>query len=225
MQVAKDPIGTKGARITSHLSIAGRHLVLTPWEKRVGVSRRIDSDKERRRLRESVSKYRPKDLGFIIRTAGQGTRDEDLEADIRYLTQTWDEIQIKKDEVRAPAVHCTGSSSLSLRVIRDFANSRTKRIVVDDTKTYEKMRDFLSRFVADPKPTLEHYQAVEPIFDHFGIESQIDDNLGRKVVAQVGRLPDHRPERGPDGHRRQYRPLRRQARTSRRRSSRRISRP
>jgi len=185
VQVAKDPIGTKGARITSHLSIAGRHLVLTPWEKRVGVSRRIDSDKERRRLRESVSKYRPKDLGFIIRTAGQGTRDEDLEADIRYLTQTWDDIQIKKDEVRAPA-ELYKELSLSLRVIRDFANSRTKRIVVDDTETYEKMRDFLSRFVADPKPALEHYEAIEPIFDHFGIESQIDANLGRKAALKSG---------------------------------------
>lgn len=185
VQVAKDPIGTKGARITSHISIAGRHLVLTPWAKRVGVSRRIDSERERRRLRESVTKYRPKDLGFIIRTAGQGTRDEDLEADIRYLTETWDNIQVKRDEVRAPA-ELHRELTLPLRMIRDFANSKTKRIVVDDRETFEKMNDFLTRFVADPKPELTHYDELEPIFDHFGIEAQIDQNLGRRAWLKSG---------------------------------------
>jgi len=134
VQVAKDPIGSKGARITSHVSIAGRHLVLTPWAPRVGVSRRIDRDRERRRLREIVNRIRPKDLGFIIRTAGEGTREADLEADVRYLTSVWDEIQIRKEEVRAPnALHT--ELSLPLRVIRDFADARTKRIVVDDDRS------------------------------------------------------------------------------------------
>ena len=101
VQVAKEPIGTKGARITSHVSIAGRHLVLTPWAQRVGVSRRIDSDRERRRLRDIVSRVRPPDLGFIIRTAGEGARDADLEADVKYLTTVWEEIQMRKDRRRA----------------------------------------------------------------------------------------------------------------------------
>ncbi len=93
VQVAKEPIGTKGARITSHISIAGRHLVLTPWSPRVGISRRIDSDRERRRLREILERIRPPDLGFIIRSAGAGLRDADREADVRYLTSFWDEFQ------------------------------------------------------------------------------------------------------------------------------------
>ena len=100
VQIAKEPIGSKGARITSHVSIAGRHLVLTPWAQRVGVSRRIESDRERRRLREIVNRIRPQDLGFIIRTAGEGTREADLEADVRYLTAVWDDVQIRKDQVR-----------------------------------------------------------------------------------------------------------------------------
>ncbi len=104
VQIAKEPIGTKGARITSHVSIAGRHLVLTPWARRVGVSRKIDSDKERRRLREIVNRVKPADLGFIIRTAGEAVREADLDADVRYLTTVWDDIQIRKDAVRAPAV-------------------------------------------------------------------------------------------------------------------------
>ncbi len=185
VQVAKDPIGTKGARITSHISIAGRHLVLTPWSQRVGVSRRIDSDRERRRLRDAVSRCRPKDLGFIIRTAGQGTSNADLESDVRYLTQVWDDVQIRKGQVRAPAPLYT-ELSLALRVIRDFANAQTKRIVVDDPESFKAMQDFLSRFVADPKPVLERYDGDAPIFDHFGIELQIDSNLGRKVWLKSG---------------------------------------
>ena len=94
VQIAKEPIGTKGARITSNISIPGRHLVLTPWSKRVGVSRRIDSDKERRRLREIIERLRPRELGFIIRTAGDGVREADLEADIRYLSEVWQMVSI-----------------------------------------------------------------------------------------------------------------------------------
>jgi ribonuclease G len=185
VQIAKEPIGSKGARITSHVSIAGRHLVLTPWAQRVGVSRRIDSDRERRRLREIVNRIRPQDLGFIIRTAGEGTREADLEADVRYLTEVWDDVQIHKDQVRAPEA-LYREPSLPLRVIRDFANSETKRIVVDSQQAYDEMKSFVDRFVADPKPRIKLYEGTEPIFDHYGTESQIDANLGRKVWLKSG---------------------------------------
>jgi ribonuclease G len=185
VEIAKEPIGSKGARITSHVSIAGRHLVLTPWAQRVGVSRKIDSDRERRRLREIVNRVKPADLGFIIRTAGEGTRDADLEADVKYLTTVWDDIQIKKDRVRAPAV-LYEEPSLPLRVIRDFANSETRRIVVDAPEAYAQMKSFIDEFVADPKPRLEHYQGDVPLFDQFGLEAQIDANLGRKVWLKSG---------------------------------------
>jgi ribonuclease G len=185
VQIAKEPIGTKGARITSHVSIAGRHLVLTPWAQKVGVSRKIDSDRERRRLREIVNRVKPADLGFIIRTAGEGTRDADLEADVKYLTTVWDDIQIKKDRVRAPAV-LYEEPALPLRVIRDFANAETKRIVVDSPAAYAEMKAFLDQFVADPKPRLEHYQGDVPLFDEFDCEAVIDANLGRKVWLKSG---------------------------------------
>ncbi len=185
VQIAKEPIGTKGARITSHVSIAGRHLVLTPWAQKVGVSRKIDSDRERRRLREIVNRVKPADLGFIIRTAGEGTRDADLEADVKYLTTVWDDIQIKKDRVRAPAV-LYEEPALPLRVIRDFANAETKRIVVDSPTAYEELKTFLDQFVADPKPRLEHYQGAAPLFDEFDCEAVIDANLGRKVWLKSG---------------------------------------
>ena len=155
VQVAKDPIGTKGARITSHVSIAGRHLVLTPWSPRVGISRRIDSERERRRLREILTRLRPPELGFIIRTAGEGVREADIEADVRYLISVWEEIQQRKESLRAPA-QLYAEPSLPVRVIRDMAHGRMRRIVIDDAETHEKMAGFLDRFVADPKPRLEH---------------------------------------------------------------------
>jgi ribonuclease G len=185
VQVAKEPIGTKGARITSHVSIAGRHLVLTPWGNRVGVSRRIDSDRERRRLREAVERVRPRELGFIIRTAGEGAREADLEADVRYLTSVWEEIQAKQQTARAPDV-LHSELSLPLRVIRDFANTETKRIVIDSPAVHARMQDFVSRFMAEPRPRIELYQGAAPIFDHFGVEVQIDSNLGRKVWLKSG---------------------------------------
>jgi len=185
VQVAKEPIGTKGARITSHVSIAGRHLVLTPWSKRVGVSRRIGSDRERRRLRDIVNRARPKDLGFIIRTAGEGTRDADLEADVAYLTAVWKEICDAQTGARAPAI-LYEELSLPLRSIRDFASGKTRRIVVDDPATHEKMQRFLSRFVAEPTPKLELYQGDLPLFDREGLEAQIDENLGKKVWLKSG---------------------------------------
>jgi ribonuclease G len=184
VQVAKEPIGTKGARITSHVSIAGRHLVLTPSGRRVGVSRRIGSDKERRRLRDTVERMRPKDLGFIIRTAGDGVREPDLEADVKYLAETWEEIQSGKAQARAPHI-LYHEPDLPMRVIRDAAGSGTNRIVIDDPGVYAQLKTFVDRFMVDP-PTIEHYEGDLPIFDHFELEEQIDRNLGRKVWLKSG---------------------------------------
>ncbi len=184
VQVAKEPIGTKGARITSHVSIAGRHLVLTPSGRRVGVSRRIGSDKERRRLRDTVERMRPKDLGFIIRTASGGVKESDLEADVKYLSETWEEIQSGKAQARAPHI-LYHEPDLPMRVIRDAVGDETKRIVIDDPDVYAEMKKFVDRFMVDP-PTIEHYEGDLPIFDHFQLEEQIDRNLGRKVWLKSG---------------------------------------
>ncbi|NRA07571.1 MAG: Rne/Rng family ribonuclease [Myxococcales bacterium] len=185
VQIAKEPIGSKGARVTSQISIAGRHLVLTPGSKRVGVSRRIESERERRRLRGLVNELRTEELGFIIRTAGGGTREADLEADIKYLTAAWDGLRQRMQESRSPAI-LHSELPLPLRAIRDFANPQTVRIVVDDAETFAAMADFVSRFIADPKPPIERYEGSAPIFDHFELESTIDTNLGKKVWLKSG---------------------------------------
>jgi len=185
VQIAKEPIGTKGARITSSISIPGRHLVLTPWSRRVGVSRRIGSDKERRRLREIVERLRPQNLGFIIRTAGDGVREADLEADIRYLATVWAAIQHRHAKNAAPAV-LYSEHDLPLRIVRDLAGHETKRIIADDKQVYESIQGFVDRFVADPKPSVEHYEEDRPIFERFDLESQIHANLERKVWLKSG---------------------------------------
>ncbi|MCL4685061.1 Rne/Rng family ribonuclease [Myxococcota bacterium] len=185
VQVAKEPIGTKGARITSHVAIAGRHLVLTPSGSRVGVSRRIESDRERRRLRDIVEQARPRDVGFIIRTAGEGAREADLQADLKYLVSVWEQIQSQRESAQAPAV-LYAEPPLPLRVVRDVASSDTRRIVVDNETVYEELRSFVARFCAEPRPRVELYKGTRPIFDHFGIEAAIDANLGRKVWLKSG---------------------------------------
>jgi ribonuclease G len=185
VQIAKEPIGSKGARITSSLSIPGRHLVLTPWSRRVGVSRRIASDRERRRLREIVERLRPKNLGFIIRTAGDGVREADLQADIRYLATVWAAIQKRHAEQQAPAI-LYSEHDLPLRIVRDIASHETKRIVTDDKQVFDSIENFVERFVADPKPKVEHHQDWHPIFERFDLEGQIDANLERKVWLKSG---------------------------------------
>jgi ribonuclease G len=185
VQIAKEPIGSKGARITSSLSIPGRHLVLTPWSRRVGVSRRIGSDKERRRLREVVERLRPQNLGFIIRTAGDGVTEEDLQADIRYLATVWAAIQQRHAEKSAPAV-LYSEHDLPLRIVRDMAGHDTKRIVADNEEVYEAIRGFVDRFVSDPKPEIVHYEGDMPIFEQFDLEGQIHANLERKVWLKSG---------------------------------------
>jgi len=185
VQIAKEPIGTKGARITSNISIPGRHLVLTPWSRRVGVSRRIGSDKERRRLREIVERLRPPQLGFIIRTAGDGVREADLQADIRYLATVWAAIQKRNADKSAPAI-LYSEHDLPLRIVRDLAGPETRRIVADDKNVYEHIQHFVDRFVAEPKPSIELYEETMPVFDRFGLEHQIHANLERKVWLKSG---------------------------------------
>ncbi|MFT5442803.1 MAG: ribonuclease G, partial [Myxococcota bacterium] len=185
VQIAKEPIGTKGARITSNISIPGRHLVLTPGAGRVGVSRRIDSDKERRRLREIVERLRTDDLGFIIRTAGHGVRESDLEADIKYLTSVWNKIKAKMETETSPSV-LYSELQLPLKMIRDFANAETSKIAIDSKPVYEELKSFVDEFVAAPKPKIVHYTESKPIFDEYALESRIHDNLERKVMLKSG---------------------------------------
>jgi ribonuclease G len=186
VQVSKEPLGTKGARITSRISIPGRHLVLMPWVSRVGVSRRIEGDRERRRLRGIVEKYRPSELGFIVRTVSHGVSEADIKADIDYLTNLWTEIQKRKEAIREVPALIHHEPSLHLRVLRDMASHETKMIVVDDPDAYGEMQAFVQRFMASPRPRINYYSHPQPLFDAWKIENEIEEGLGRKVWLKSG---------------------------------------
>ncbi len=185
VQVAKEPIGTKGARITSHVSLPGRNLVFMPYMDHVGVSRRIDNDKERKRLREIVLKAKPPGCGFIVRTASGGTTAEELQADMAYLVKLWEAIRERKETVQPPGlVHA--ELTLTLRAVRDLYTSEVSRLVIDDERQYNEIVEFIRTFMPATKHTVERHDKADPIFDHFGIEVDIDEALRRKVWLKSG---------------------------------------
>ena len=186
VQVSKEPLGTKGARITSRISLAGRHLVLMPFSQRTGVSRRIDSDRERRRLRAIVDKLRPKELGFIVRTVSHGVSEADIKADIEYLTDRWEQIQKQREAVTEIPARVYEEPPLHLRILRDLVTHETKQIVVDDADAYGEMQEFVHRFMAAPRPKIVHHKGERALFDTHRIEAEIEEALGVKVWLKSG---------------------------------------
>ena len=185
VQVAKDPIGTKGARVTTHITLPGRYMVFMPTVDHVGISRRIERDKDRRRLREFVDKNRPKGAGFIVRTICANQTNQTLKQDMNYLLATWDKIQSASKNRRAPApLHI--DHGLVLRMVRDAFHDDVERMVVDNPKLHEEVCSFMEEFSPDLKEKVHHYRGAEPIFDAFGVETEIQRSLGRKVWLKSG---------------------------------------
>jgi len=185
VQVAKDPIGTKGARITSHISLPGRHLVFMPTVDHVGISRRIEKDGERRRLREIVDRMRPEGTGFIVRTVAEAVEAEKLEADIRFLIQVWNEIIRTKDKVGAPAL-LHPDLDLILRATRDLFTADVHKLVIDDRDEYDRILRFVREQAPHLEKQIELYAGDEPIFDAFGIEQELRRAAQRKVWLKSG---------------------------------------
>lgn len=185
VQVAKDPIGTKGARLTTHIALPGRYLVFMPTVEHVGISRRIDRDKERRRLREFVERHRPKGAGFIVRTVCDGQPLENLKADMDYLVRTWDSIQEAARSGKAPAlIHA--DRGLVLRTVRDLFDESVERMVIDAKPVFEDVRSFMSDFMPELRDRVHLYRGAEPVFDVYGVETQVKRSLGRKVWLKSG---------------------------------------
>jgi ribonuclease G len=171
--------------VTSVISLPGRHLVFTPATIHVGVSRRIEDESERARLKEIVESERPPDGGFIIRTACEGLSKREIQGDIRFLLKLWDRIVQKSDRVGAPAL-LHYDMDLVLRTVRDLFTADTQRLVVDSSRDYQRILDFLDTVMPQLKSRLEFYDEPEPIGDRFGIESQIAKALERKVWLKSG---------------------------------------
>src|SRR5690554_1002700 len=185
VQVVKDPLGTKGARLTTDITIPSRYLVLTPRSNHVGVSQRIDDDKERERLKCQLREVVDEQIGFIVRTAAEGVGEEELVQDARFLKRLWDKIRERKKRLSKGGV-LYQDLNLGARVLRDFVGSEVERIRVDSRLSYEHLREFLQEFIPELLGSLEYYEGERPIFDIFDIENEIQRALNRKVNLKSG---------------------------------------
>jgi Rne/Rng family ribonuclease len=186
IQIAKEPIGKKGARITSHIALPGRFLVYMPTVNHVGVSRKIASDEERQRLKRIVTSERENGLGgFIVRTAAANIKEEDLRADIRFLKHLWAEIKSRAENSKSPAL-IYHDLNLVERVLRDQVNADFSQIWVDTEDEYERVVRFASRFQPSLVRRIKLYTKDTPLFEQFGIQDEINRSLKSKVWLKSG---------------------------------------
>ncbi len=186
IQIAKEPIGKKGARITSHIALPGRFLVYMPTVNHTGVSRKISSDEERQRLKRIIISERENGQGgFIVRTAAAGASEEDLRADIRFLKNLWHEIKTRSEEGKAPALIYHDLNVVE-RVLRDQVTSDFTAIWVDTEQEYERILRFANRFQPALVRRVKLYTKETPLFEQFGLKEEIDKALKSKVWLKSG---------------------------------------
>jgi len=185
VQVAKEPIGTKGARITSHISLAGRHLVLMPTVNHIGVSRRIEDQEERERLRELIHGIRPNNFGFIVRTVSEGATRKKFKPEMDFLLKLWGNIQEKMSRSSGPAL-LNKDLSIVLRSVRDLFTREVDRLIIDSEDEYKNIMTFIETFAPRLKYSVELYGDKDPIFDYYGIEMEISRALEKKIWLKSG---------------------------------------
>ncbi len=190
VQVVKDPLGTKGARLTTHLSIPARYLVLMPYNTHVGVSLRIEEVEERERLKATIeaclaTMELEESVGFILRTAAEGVGGDEICADIRFLLKLWDQVAEAIREAQAPAA-VYEDLPLYVRTMRDLVNENIERIRIDSRETFAKVAKFVKKLVPQVDGRVELYSGERPIFDLYGVEDEIQKGLARKVQLKCG---------------------------------------
>ena len=184
VQVVKDPLKSKGARLSMDLTIAGRYMVYAPYGEGIGVSRRLD-EKERERLRKEASKLDLKGAGAIIRTAAQGANRAGLERELVYLFKLGEVLQKRVDETPAPAL-VFQEADLSVRVVRDIFSADFERAIVDDPKQHHRLVSFFSRTAPELVEHVELWEEETPLFEAFGVEQALDSTLSRRVDLPSG---------------------------------------
>jgi ribonuclease G len=184
VQVVKDPLKTKGARLSMDLTIAGRYMVFAPYGEGIGVSRRLD-DKERERLRKEAAKLELGGAGAIIRTAAQGAKRADLERELVYLFKLGEVLEKRVAETPAPAL-VFQEADLSVRVVRDIFSADFERAVVDDPKQHHRLVSFFSRTAPELVEHVELWEESKPLFEAFGVEKVLDSTLSRRVDLPSG---------------------------------------
>jgi ribonuclease G len=187
VQVIKDPLGSKGARLSTQISIAGRMLVYLPFDPHIGVSQKIESEEDRVSLRDRVTQLRPTDDsgGFIVRTQAEGATDEDLDADQRYLRTLWNTIQTKAKTQPAPSLLYT-DLTLGQRVLRDMVGPNTGSILVDSRSTTQQLRDWAAVYTPSVQDRIRHYSGERPLFDTANVDEEIARALSRRVDLKSG---------------------------------------
>lgn len=184
VQVAKDPLGTKGARITTHISLPGRSLVYMPTLEHLGISRRIEDEAERERLKETVEKLNPNG-GVIVRTAGEGATSDTISSDLEYLGRLWKEIQRSYDRRKTLGlIH--SEMDVELRALRDLLSEKVDKVIVDDDKVFKKVQSFIGQFIPKFKNSIELYTEAQPLFDLYEIDLEISRSLDRKIWLKSG---------------------------------------
>ena len=186
VQVIKDPIGTKGARLTTHITLPSRFLVFLADSDVAGVSVKIDSERERQRLKEMVNTFRTEfGGGYIVRTAAEGAESEALRADLQFLQRLWASIRERIRETSGVGA-LYEDLPLVLRVLRDFVGDSVEKVRIDSRETSQRMLAFAEKFVPEMVARLEHYPGERPIFELYGIEDEIQRALGKKVLLKSG---------------------------------------
>ena len=185
VQVSKEPIGNKGARLTSHISMPGRHVVLMPTVNHIGVSRRIEDPEERERLRNIIQSIRPNTLGFIVRTVSKGADKIKLKSEMDFLIQLWANIQEKMAKSSGPSL-LYKDLTISLRSVRDLFTREVDRLIIDSEEEYKNIMEFIKTFAPRLKYSIELYDGTDPIFDAYGIEMEISRALGKNIWLKSG---------------------------------------
>jgi ribonuclease G len=185
VQVTKEPMGSKGARVTTYLALPAYYLVLMPTVNYVGVSRRIENEQERRRLRQLADRLRPPGMGVIVRTAAEGATEEDLANDLQYLRQLWATVEERSRTSRAPSL-VYQDLRLIRRVVRDLFTEEVSRFLIDSPEEYQRVADLVRSFAPKLAGRLQLYRGEEPIFEATGVEREVDKALRRKVWLRSG---------------------------------------
>ena len=187
VQVIKDPLGSKGARLSTQVSIAGRLLVYLPQESHIGISQRIGDEGEREILRSRLQQLLPEEEngGFIIRTVAETATENELSDDINYLSKLWNDIR-EAARTAPPQALLYQDLTLAMRVLRDVVTVNTERILVDSRETFQKLQEFAGLYTRHALPLIEHYNGERPLFDLYGVEDEIQKSLSKRVDLKSG---------------------------------------
>ncbi|MBW2642597.1 MAG: Rne/Rng family ribonuclease [Deltaproteobacteria bacterium] len=185
VQAAKAPLGSKGARVTTHISLPGRFLVLVPTSDHIGISRKIEDETERNRLKEIVESLRRDNFGYIVRTAAEDVQKEKIAYEMGFLKNLWENIQKKYQTAPAPSL-LHKEVTISLRAVRDLLLHEAEKLIIDSRSGYESILSFLDSFVPSLKDSVEFYEGLEPIFDAYNLEGDISRALTKKVWLKSG---------------------------------------